>query len=118
MSETFAARGWHDDPSNPDRERYSDGTRWVTSRRRPGTLSGVPFFTWAIALLVGSLVFSLVASAIDSPTLLSACGVASIAALVVALCGARAIAVQVDATWRANARVDVPAGASETPETR
>ena len=45
MSETFAARGWHDDPSNPDRERYSDGTRWVASRRRPGTLSGEPFFT-------------------------------------------------------------------------
>ncbi|NKX93136.1 DUF2510 domain-containing protein [Sanguibacter hominis ATCC BAA-789] len=118
MSETFAARGWHDDPSNPDRERYSDGTRWAASRRRPGTLSGVPFFTWAIGLLVGSLVLSLVASAIDSPTLLSASGVSSIAALVVALCGARAMAVQVDATWRASARVDAPAGASETAEAR
>ncbi len=118
MSETFAARGWHDDPSNPDRERYSDGTRWAASRRRPGTLSGVPFFTWAIGLLVGSFVLGLVASAIDSPTLVSASGVAGIAALVVALCGARAMAVQVDATWRANARVDVPAGASSNVDAR
>ena len=118
MSETFAARGWHDDPSNPDRERYSDGTRWVASRRRPGTLSGEPFFTWAIWLLVGSLVLGLVASAIDSPALLSASGVAGIAAVVVALCGVRAMAIQVDATWRASALVDVPTGTSETPETR
>lgn len=114
MTQTFAARGWHDDPSNPGRERYSDGTRWVASRRRPGPLSGVPFFTWAIGLLLASLAASLVASVADSPMLATVSGVASIAALVVALGGARAMAVQVDATWRAQSSADPATEASET----
>lgn len=63
------------------RRRLRPALVWAASRRRPGTLSGVPFLTWAIGLLVGSLVLSLPASAIDSPAFATVSGAAGVLAL-------------------------------------
>src|SRR5690606_15071885 len=102
MTGEFAARGWHEDPSNPDRERFSDGTRWTSSRRRPGTLGGAVFFAWALGLLMAGIVAALVGYVGGLEVMLYVAGILGAVSVGLVLWGAHSVATQVDMLWRAS----------------